>query len=442
MKKKLFGLVTALCLALTMGIMLTACTMPDAPETATGEIYRTSVVKLNANVSAYLSFKDYGDETNDWKTAGKVYEITVSSYGGDFSKWSDGNWELNSDKTKLTVTPKNTDDKTCLVGTEKNVAKEYTAIGGVFSIEFKAGGSTGTFTFDPIANKVGEDTKDPCATHVDENEDGKCDVCGEAVPCTTHVDENKDGKCDVCGEDMPTEAELQLELVAKASAEIPSVMTINADAKLDLFNDNTWQMDIKTDANPNATEYEKAASGTWVLNQDYSMTLTVVEQTNENSITGNITVTCDASGYPNLVYASTVAYISNGLTFNFTFALPTEEPKMPVVTLTATDTKEAAPGYNVTCDAKIELYDDNTWEMLIDAKDGNGYIKAASGTYTNTQTSMTLTATSLTVENSLTGDIAVTVAMKSDYSGMDYTATVNFVNQLTFTFNFTGFMAI
>lgn len=412
-----------LVLALTMGA-LTACNAPDAPETATGEIYRTSVVKLNANVSAYLSFKDYGDEANDWGTAGKVYEIIVSSYGGDFSKWSDGNWVLNSDKTKLTVTPINCDDKTCLVGTEKNVAKEYTATNGVFNIEFKAGGSTGTFQFDPIANKVGEDTKEPCVTHVDENNDDKCDVCGESMP-----------------QQQPSKAEVQLELVAKASAEIPNVMTINADATLKLFDNNTWEMSIKTDANPAVTDYVKAASGTWTLNQDYSMTLAVAEQTEENSITGNITVTCDASGYPDLVYASTVSYISNSLTFNFEFALPAVETKNPVVTLTATNTQQPAPGYDVTCDAKIELYDDNTWAMFIDAKDENGYIKAASGTYTNTQTSMTLIVTTQTVANSLTGDITVAVDA-SGYPTMAYSATVNFVNQLTFTFNFTGSMTL
>lgn len=63
-----------------------------------------------------------------------------------------------------------------------------------------------------------------CYTHVDNNKDGICDVCGSAVkvtpsgdgdhdqgsgggvipgnPCTTHVDHDLDGKCDNCGADM------------------------------------------------------------------------------------------------------------------------------------------------------------------------------------------------------------------------------------------------
>ena len=39
--------------------------------------------------------------------------------------------------------------------------------------------------------------------HVDNDNDGKCDECGEALneipPCTEHTDENSDGKCDTCG---------------------------------------------------------------------------------------------------------------------------------------------------------------------------------------------------------------------------------------------------
>ena len=42
--------------------------------------------------------------------------------------------------------------------------------------------------------------KKDCTEHVDENKDGKCDVCEAEVevPCTEHVDADKNGKCDVC----------------------------------------------------------------------------------------------------------------------------------------------------------------------------------------------------------------------------------------------------
>lgn len=44
--------------------------------------------------------------------------------------------------------------------------------------------------------------------HIDKNDDGKCDVCGDAFedgkdlpddPCTAHTDANGDDKCDICG---------------------------------------------------------------------------------------------------------------------------------------------------------------------------------------------------------------------------------------------------
>ena len=62
--------------------------------------------------------------------------------------------------------------------------------------------------------KPGTEPEEPCDEHVDENDDGKCDVCGEDMPepepepeperepeepCVEHIDENSDGKCDVCG---------------------------------------------------------------------------------------------------------------------------------------------------------------------------------------------------------------------------------------------------
>ena len=56
---------------------------------------------------------------------------------------------------------------------------------------------------------------DKCTEHVDDNADGKCDVCGEVVennnnnnggnniPACTHEDKNLDEKCDLCGVDQP-----------------------------------------------------------------------------------------------------------------------------------------------------------------------------------------------------------------------------------------------
>ncbi len=43
----------------------------------------------------------------------------------------------------------------------------------------------------------------PCATHTDADEDGKCDVCGAEVPvdvCEDHIDTDGDNHCEICGE--------------------------------------------------------------------------------------------------------------------------------------------------------------------------------------------------------------------------------------------------
>ena len=50
-----------------------------------------------------------------------------------------------------------------------------------------------------------------CTSHADQNLDGKCDACGEAMPHTTHTDANSDGKCDECGIDTPLPELLLLE---------------------------------------------------------------------------------------------------------------------------------------------------------------------------------------------------------------------------------------
>ena len=67
---------------------------------------------------------------------------------------------------------------------------------------------------------------DECATEItpacteckDENNDGKCDTCGKDVakdPCTECKDENDDGKCDVCGKDVEAAPVENIVLVEK-----------------------------------------------------------------------------------------------------------------------------------------------------------------------------------------------------------------------------------
>ena len=202
-------------------------------------------------------------------------------------------------------------------------------------------------------------------------------------------------------------------------------------------------MYIKTDADPSVTDFIVAAKGTFTTDTTtYASTLTVSEQTNANSLPATITVNCDASGYPKLAYNANVAYISNGLTFNFSFS-DSEPVKEPMVTLTATKSIEPYPNYTVNAEAKIEIYDDNTWVMYIktNADPTNlDYQKAASGTYPNTQTEMTLTRTELTVQGSEMAETINVAVNPSGYPAIAYSATVTYTNVMAFEFSFTGTM--
>ena len=450
MKRKLVGILSAV-LALSLGAgILTACKAPDEPEAKEGEVYRTSVVEVNVNVSAYVSFKDIS-EANEWGQSGKVYEIIVSSYGGEYGMWSDGYWNLEGDT--LTLTAVNADEKTCFVDAQKDVAKTYTAVDGVFSLPAKVAGGECTFTLDPEKDAVGENEQPPCAKHVDEDGDGKCDVCGEDMPeepCIEHLDEDKDGKCDVCGEDMPTEqpseGEVQVTLAAQASIEPYEGFTVTAEAKLELYTNETWVMSVKTDADPSNPDFVEAASGTYAVDMTtYAMTLTVTEEAVEESLPETFTVNCDASAYPELAYSAEVAYTSAGFTFNFAFAdVEEEEPvKTPLVTLTGTSSISPYEGFTVNADAKLELYEDGTWALFIktDADPLNpDFVEAASGTYTNTQTEMTLTVTEELMEESLPATISVAVNAAT-YPTIGYSADFTYTSTgFGFAFELTGTM--
>ena len=72
---------------------------------------------------------------------------------------------------------------------------------------------------------------EPCTVHIDENLDGKCDVCGETVtpepePCTEHEDTDGDEKCDRCGEKVEKPKEESKVTAIKSASVLPSA-TVN-----------------------------------------------------------------------------------------------------------------------------------------------------------------------------------------------------------------------
>lgn len=228
------------------------------------------------------------------------------------TSWMSGTWALEEENgTYGTLTlignwSTEIDDPTRLDGAESGVAKEYELQDGEYHIGvYISGGGVFDFTLDPVKDKVGEGEEMPSEPE---------------EPCTKHVDEDKDGKCDVCGEDMPTEqpseGEVQVLMTAKASVSPFEGFTVNAEAKLELYEDGTWALFIKTDADPANPDFVEAASVTYT-NTQTEMTLTVTEETKEESLPDTITVTVNAATYPTIGYSADFTYISTGFDFEF-----------------------------------------------------------------------------------------------------------------------------
>ena len=94
---------------------------------------------------------------------GMVFKVLTLNEG-EWQAWLTGTWEMNADKTELTLTAtwdESDGNATKLRDAESGVAKTYTAEDGKFYIGVNfPGGTTGevTFTLDPAADQANEDT--------------------------------------------------------------------------------------------------------------------------------------------------------------------------------------------------------------------------------------------------------------------------------------------
>ena len=109
-----------------------------------------------------------------------------------------------------------------------------------------------------------------CTEHVDENKDGKCDVCEAEVKvpeCDEHVDEDGDDKCDECGEDMPEQPVMTYaEFVA---AELDSEVTVVTYVQAK----QSWWFDSKVNSGK-GTFYTQDSDGAYFI---YEMLMTEEE---------------------------------------------------------------------------------------------------------------------------------------------------------------------
>lgn len=214
-----------------------------------------------------------------------------------------------------------------------------------------------------------------------------------------------------------------------------------------IFENGTFHLNVDT-TYFDATDWFK---GTYSFNADKSeLTLNVGYNANgphletaEATSADTVTYTAE-SGQFTIVVKDPSASAVNG-TFTLTVGStdseptpdpepepePTPEPNLQLE-LVASDTLNLG-GTAYTANAKLDMYDDNTFKMLVDA--GEGYAEAASGTWAlDAAYNMVLTVENQTIENSLPDTITLNV----DYATYQYSGTVNYVASAytTFTFDF------
>lgn len=405
----------AIAVGVTLAILLTR--KPDKPPVKDGAIYQTESKIIWSGVAgvAYMSF-EYVEEPEtpeEGQLYGYVFKVMADG-STDVNKctaWLSGKWELEETNgtygvLKLTATwDESNSDATKLTGATSGETKTYTLEGGVYKIgvSFSAGANL-TFTLDP-AKKLSEGGNKP------------------SEPCTEHVDDNSDGKCDKCGEDMPSQGEATV--MATLSAE-----TATLKAKIELKNNNTWVLSMCYYGDA----YTPSADGRWSMNTTtYGITL-VVENDAANMLAED-SYDLDIN-YETQKYSATIAITMpesvptiGGTALDFAFAQEAETPVQKEVSKTLNADNGAQK-------AKIELYEDKTWEVSI-CFYGDNYSPMASGTWE-------LNTTTYNIVLTVTGDEADVLAEETytlnvDYTTFEYSATLTLtvpkVGALTFDFD-------
>lgn len=320
------------------------------------------------------------------------FHLFVDTTYFDASEWFKGAYAFNADKTQLTLYVGYNANGPHLAEAEatESEAVTYTAQDGKFTIA----------------------VKDPSASNVN----GTFVLSLEG----TDVPEEPDDS----GEPENPPAAVQMTLTASDTLDL-GTMQITANAKLELFTDNTFKLSVDA-----GQGYLEAASGSWALDAGYNMQLTVIKQTVANSLPETITLYVD---YSTFTYSGTVTYTASAYTvFTFDFAPEANAPALDkAVTLTAAD---SLYGGAVTCDAVLTVQTDGTWTMEVTVY-GNTIPNAVSGSWKKDEKNdLVLTATQMVDGASVPETITLAYNEAADaYSG---TVALNCMGQFDFTLNF------
>lgn len=414
MKKKfLLAGLTSLCLACSVA-GFAACA-PDAPETQEGTIYQTGVETFWVGVGkAYMTF-EYVEEPEtpeEGAIYGYVFNVNVDA-GDGYSSWLKGSWELSEDESTLTLTAtwQEGDNSTYLADATSGQAKTYTAADGEFTIGVNLpSAGTVNFTLNPETDKVGEEQtpEEP-----------------EEPECTEHVDANNDGKCDNCGEDMPAETpEVAMTLTASTAA--------GQSAKIELMSDNTWALSISYYS---GGAYTPTASGTYALDAAYNMVLTVTEDTAEVLPEESYTFACD---YATQTYSGTIEVknvpVVGDLTLNFTTGEATDpEPEPEPEPGEALYTSNVASVYSGQGSAYLALEEGGVFNVYVTF--GGSTSSWLNGTWTMENEVLTVTPSDGEAVNCPLTDKAYTVALSLPGAEVDFVIDMD-ENSVTYTVNY------
>lgn len=418
MKKKFFlaGL-TSLCLACSVA-GFAACA-PDAPGAQEGTIYQTGVETFWVGVGkAYMTF-EYAEEPEtpeEGAIYGYVFNVNVDA-GDGYSSWLTGSWELSEDESTLTLTAtwQEGDNSTYLADATSGQAKTYTAADGEFTIGVNLpSAGTVNFTLNPETDKVGEEQtpEEP-----------------EEPECTEHVDANNDGKCDNCGEDMPAETpEVAMTLTASTAA--------GQSAKIELMSDNTWALSISYYS---GGAYTPTASGTYALDAAYNMVLTVTDDTAEVLPEESYTFACD---YATQTYSGTIEVknvpVVGDLTLNFTTGEATDpepepEPEPDPEPGEALYTSNVASIYSGQGSAYLALEEGGVFNVYVTF--GGSTSSWLNGTWTMENEVLTVTPSDGEAVNCPLTDKAYTVALSLPGAEVDFVIDMD-ENSVTYTVNY------
>ena len=406
MRKSRTALLFASCLSLS-GLFASCSKKSPEPEVGKGILYQTQLQSFWVGVGkAYRTFENNPEpETKEeGKLYGYVFNVNVSSDSGKtYSSWLSGKWTRDEQLTTLTLNAawEEGEDSTILTDATSGQDKTYTAKKGKFTIGVKLP-SAGTvdFTLDPVKDKVADDV-----TPLPPSE------------CVDHVDADKEGKCDKCGKDRPkkdntndsTKQEVTVRATLTASASDGKKAKI--DLKIDLKSDKTWLLSVSYYEGGDFTE---TASGTWKRDTSYNIVLTVTTDTANVLANDSYTLNVD---YMTQKYSGTIELDIpqiGKITFDFSQDENTDKPATKVVsTLTATASGKTA---------KIELLEDNTWNLSVKYWDGGEFTPTASGTWKRSTTDYKITLT-VTKDDAdvLAND---TYILDINYETRDYSAQI------------------